>query len=429
MAEIKKISAREILDSRGNPTIEVEVYTENGLSRAGVPSGASTGVHEAIELRDNDSRFHGKGVLKAVKNVNEIISKKIIGMDPSDQRRIDTIMIELDSTPNKSNLGANAILGVSLAVCKAGALAKGVPLFKHIMDLFGTKDIVMPVPSMNVINGGKHAGNKLDIQEYMILPVGAGNIHEAVQMCSEVYHSLKSLIIDRYGIDAVNVGDEGGFAPNLRDHNEPFELLIDSITKAGHAGKIRLGIDAAASEFFRNDSLHYMFGDGEFSGEQLMQIYMESARKYPLISIEDPFSQEDFETFSKFTSQIGKEVQIVGDDLLCTNVERLKKAIEEKACNTLLLKVNQIGTVSESLDAAKLAKDNGMGVMVSHRSGETTDDFIADLVVGIGCGQIKSGAPCRSERTSKYNRLMRIEKELEESGEKYVFAGSNFRSF
>jgi len=429
MASIQKIHAREILDSRGNPTVEVELWTENGKVRAKVPSGASTGVHEALELRDNDTRYHGKGVLKAVRHINEIIAPKVLGMDPMDQRKIDFMMIGLDGTANKSKLGANAILGVSLAVCRAGALAKGVPLYRHIMQLFGNEAIRMPVPCMNVINGGAHAGNALDIQEYMIMPVGARNVRDAVRMCSEVYHELKAIIKDRYGIDAVNVGDEGGFAPNLRNNAEPFELLEEAITKAGANGKVKIGIDAAASGFFKHDGLRYLFGEGNFSGEELMRKYIDYSNAHPLVSIEDPFNEEDFETFARLTAALGDRVQIVGDDLLVTNVERIRYAIERKACNALLLKVNQIGSVCEALDAARIAKDNGWGVMVSHRSGETDDDFIADLVVGIGCGQIKSGAPCRAERTEKYNQLMRIEEELESSGTHFEYAGEDYRTF
>jgi len=421
--EIKSIKAREVLDSRGNPTVEVELCVDNGMVRAMVPSGASTGIHEALELRDGDnSRYLGKGVLKAVDNVNNVIAPKLIGKDCTQQKEIDNLMLELDGTENKSKLGANAILGVSMAVCKAGALSKKIPLYQHISELAGVNEFVMPVPSLNVINGGTHAGNKLDIQEYMILPVGASSFREAMRFGAEVYHHLKKIIKQRYGIDAVNVGDEGGFAPPLENMEEPIILLQEAIQAAGYSGKVKIGLDSAASEFFKMD--HYTLEGKEITGEELVERYKEIAEKYPIISYEDPFSQDDFETYAKLTEAIGDKVQIVGDDLLVTNVKRIQKAIETKACNALLLKVNQIGTVSESIDACKLAQKNGWGVMVSHRSGETEDSFIADLVVGLKTGQIKSGAPCRSERLAKYNQLLRIEEEL---GDKARYTGENFR--
>ena len=417
--KILKIHAREILDSRGNPTVEVDVVTDKGLSRAIVPSGASTGIHEALELRDGDKkRFLGKGVLNAVDNVNEKIAPELVGKDPRKQSEIDRLMIDMDGTKDKSKLGANAILGVSMSVCKAGAVG---PLYKHIASLAGVKKYVLPVPSMNVINGGVHAGNKLDIQEYMILPVGATTFKSAMRKGAEIYHHLRNIIKKKYGIDAVNVGDEGGFAPPLNKIEEPLKLLVNAIKVAGYEGKVKIGLDSAATEFFDNGK--YVVEGKKLSGDELMKVYEKIAGKYPIISYEDPFAEDDFETSAKLNSAIGEKVQIVGDDLLVTNVERVKKAVEMKSCNCLLLKVNQIGSVSEAIAAAKLAQKNNWGVMVSHRSGETEDSFIADLAVGIKAGQIKSGAPCRSERLAKYNQLIRIEEELSASS----FAGENFR--
>ncbi|MBN2014913.1 MAG: phosphopyruvate hydratase [Candidatus Altiarchaeota archaeon] len=412
---IEEIHAREVLDSRGNPTVEVDLRTAKGVSRAMIPSGASTGVHEALELRDKEQRYHGKGVLKAVENVNRIISKKVIGLDCRKQREIDSLMIELDGTENKSKLGANSILGVSMAVTRAAALEQGIPLYKWISTLSGG-DTSLPVPSMNVVNGGEHAGNKLDIQEYMILPVGAGDLREAVRMCSEVYQSLKDIIKKKYGRNAINVGDEGGFAPPLSQAEEPLELILEAVEESGYNGKVKMGIDAAASEFY--DEGNYVFEGRKISGEELSDIYVDLLQKYPIVSCEDVFAQDDWGSWKAFTEKNSERVQLVGDDLLVTNVKRIKKAVELKACNALLLKINQIGTISEAIDAAHIAMENGWNVMVSHRSGETEDSFIADLVVGLGTGQIKSGAPCRSERNAKYNQLMRIEEEL---GDKAVY--------
>ncbi|MBW2980178.1 phosphopyruvate hydratase [Candidatus Woesearchaeota archaeon] len=419
---IRGIKAREVLDSRGNPTVEVDVLTTFGPARAAVPSGASTGVHEALELRDGGKRFGGKGVLKAVNNVNKIIAKKLAGVDCREQKKIDKIMLEFDGTENKSKLGANAILAVSMAACKAGAMLQCIPLYQWVKELSKTKKYVMPVPCMNVINGGVHAGNKLDVQEFMLFPVGAKSFSEALRMGAEVYHALKSTIKKKYGINAVNVGDEGGFAPPVAKIDEPMKLLLDAIGKAGHAGKIKIGIDAAASEFFKNGK--YLLEGKKLSPDKLASRYEEVIRKYPLVSIEDPFSEDDFEHFSLLNEKIGKKVQIVGDDLLVTNPKRVEKAIGLKSCNALLLKVNQIGSITEAIAAAKLAQSDGWGVMVSHRSGETEDSFIADLVVGLATGEIKSGAPCRSERLAKYNQLLRIEEEL---GNKARYAGKSFR--
>lgn len=409
--QIKDLSAREVLDSRGNPTVEVELRTVKGISRAMVPSGASTGVHEALELRDGDKRYHGKGVRRAVDNVNKTISKKIIGLDCRKQREIDSSLIELDGTENKSKLGANAILAVSMAVARAAALEQGIPLYKLISMLSGG-EISLPVPSMNVINGGEHAGNRLDIQEYMILPVGAKDFREAVRMCAETYFNLKEIIKGKYGRNAINVGDEGGFAPPLSRAEEPLELILKAVEESGYTGRVKMGIDAAASEFY--DGKDYVFEGRRLSGDGLSDFYSDLLERYPVVSCEDVFAQDDWDSWKAFTERNGKRVQIVGDDLLVTNVKRIRKAVELKACNALLLKINQIGTIAESIDAAKMATENGWNVMVSHRSGETEDSFIADLVVGLGTGQIKSGAPCRSERNAKYNQLLRIEEELKE---------------
>jgi len=410
MAKIISVKSRQVFDSRGNPTVETEIVTEDGIFRAIVPSGASTGSHEALELRDNTKDYFGKGVLKAVSNVNNIIAPKILGLDPTKQKEIDELMIKLDGTDNKSKLGANAILSVSMAVCRAGAGAKKVPLFKHIADLSGNNCLLMPVPFFNVINGGKHAGNNLDVQEFMIAPVGASSFNEAMKMGTEVYHYLKNIIKDKYGIDAVNVGDEGGFAPPLADNEEPLRLLMQAIELSGYKDKLKIALDAAASEFFDNGK--YNFNGATLTADEMIEFYENLVTNYPIISLEDPLSEDDWEGFSKTTEKLkDKGVQIVGDDLLVTNPVRIKKAIEQKACNALLLKVNQIGTISEAIEAANLAKSNDFNVMVSHRSGETEDSFIADLVVGLGTGQIKSGAPCRSERLAKYNQLLRIEEE------------------
>ncbi|KAF9145625.1 phosphopyruvate hydratase [Linnemannia schmuckeri] len=432
---ITKVHARQIFDSRGNPTVEVEVTTANGIFRADVPSGASTGIHEALELRDGDKNAYvGKGVLKAVENVNKHLGPELIkaNIDVVDQVAVDEFLIHLDGTANKSKYGANAILGVSMAVLKAGAAAKGVPLYRHIADLagHGGKKIVMPVPAFNVINGGSHAGNKLAMQEFMILPTGAANFAEAMKIGSEVYHTLKSVIKKKYGQDATNVGDEGGFAPNIQDNAEGLDLLVDAIEKAGYTGKVKIGMDVAASEFLTKNNkydLDFKSADSDASkhlaGEQLAQLYQEFTAKYPIVSIEDPFDQDDWSAWSHLTG--ATDIQIVGDDLTVTNPARIATAIEKKACNALLLKVNQIGTITESIKAAVLSQQSGWGVMVSHRSGETEDFTIADIVVGLRTGQIKTGAPCRSERLAKYNQLLRIEEEL--AGDS-VYAGENFRA-
>mmetsp|Transcript_5618 Transcript_5618/g.13266 ORF Transcript_5618/g.13266 Transcript_5618/m.13266 type:complete len:871 (-) Transcript_5618:187-2799(-) len=440
--QILQVRAREIFDSRGNPTVEVDLCTPMALFRAAVPSGASTGIYEALELRDGDKgRLLGKGVLKAVANVNEIIGPKLVGMDVREQKLIDEVMVQqLDGSKNewgwsKSKLGANAILAVSMAVCRAGAAASQMPLYQYIAKISGkpTDKFVMPVPSFNVINGGSHAGNRLACQEFMILPVGAASFKEAMIIGAEVYHNLKAVIKKKYGQDACNVGDEGGFAPNVQDNNEALDVLMEAIKKSGHEGKVKIGTDVAASEFYKSDEKIY---DLDFKNEaggaaemkksvpQLIEYYKSWLSKYPFVSIEDPFDQDDWDAYKAFMADVGKDTQIVGDDLLVTNPTRVKKALEVGACNALLLKVNQIGSITEAIEAANMSMDAGWGVMVSHRSGETEDSFIADLVVGLRTGQIKTGAPCRSERLAKYNQLIRIEEEL---GPLCSFAGVNFR--
>ncbi|MEM4240000.1 MAG: phosphopyruvate hydratase [Candidatus Woesearchaeota archaeon] len=418
MGVIKRITAREILDSRGNPTIEATVFTAKNKACASVPSGASKGTHEALELRDSGKRYAGKGVLKAANNVNTIISKKLIGKNPENQELVDNIMIELDGTSNKSNLGANAILAVSIACCRLAAKEKQTPLYQHIASLFGTKKIMLPVPAFNIINGGKHAGNQLDFQEYLLMPVGAKTFNEAMQIGAEVYHELKTLLAERYGRTATNVGDEGGFAPSITCIQEPLDLIADAVQNLGYWKKVAFGIDAAASTFYRNKK-YYVEGE-ELTAPDLMEKYIELIGAYPVLSIEDPFHEDAFEDFAKLTRQAGRRCQIVGDDMLCTSPDRIRNAIVHQSCTALLLKVNQIGTITEAMDAARLAIDNKWKVMVSHRSGETTDHFIADLAVGIAAGQMKSGAPCRGERLAKYNQLLRIEEEL---GRKAVYAG------
>merc|ERR1712212_1470234 len=429
---ISKIFARCIFDSRGNPTVEVDLYTGKGVFRAAVPSGASTGIHEALEMRDGDkSLYHGKSVFKAIKNVNEVIGPALIksGLNVKQQKEVDNFMLQLDGTENKSKLGANAILGVSLAVCKAGAAELGLPLYKHIANLAGYPDVILPVPAFNVINGGSHAGNKLAMQEFMILPTGASNFTEAMRMGSEVYHHLKAVIKSRFGLDATAVGDEGGFAPNILNNKDALDLIQEAISKAGYTGKIEIGMDVAASEFYKGSNTYDLDfktenndGSQKVDGKKLCQMYLDFCKEFPITSIEDPFDQDDWDNWTHMTAST--QIQIVGDDLTVTNPTRIQTAVEKKACNCLLLKVNQIGSVTESIKAHLLAKKNGWGTMVSHRSGETEDCFIADLVVGLSTGQIKTGAPCRSERLAKYNQILRIEEELASNAK---FAGKNYR--
>lgn len=415
---IQKVLAREILDSRGNPTLEVEVTTDKGMFRSCVPSGASTGAHEACELRDGDkARYLGKGVLNAVKNVNEVLAPALVGKDEVEQAVLDKLMCDLDKTPNKSHLGANAILGCSMAISKAGAARKGVPLWKYIAELAGTKEVRLPVPCFNVINGGDHAGNVLPFQEFMIAPVKATSFREALRAGAEVYHTLKGIIKAKYGQDSVNVGDEGGFAPPIANIEEPLPLLMQAIEKAGHKGKFAICMDCASSEMYDADKKMYnlTFKNPEatwVTTEELQATYVRWASEFPIVSIEDPFNEDNFADWAPLTQALAGKAQIVGDDLTVTNVARVRTAIEAKSCNSLLLKINQIGTITESIAAAKLCFDHGWSVMVSHRSGETEDTYIADLSVGLGTGQIKTGAPCRSERAAKMNQLLRIEEEL-----------------
>jgi len=434
---IASLKAREILDSRGNPTVEVDLVTQGGISvRAAVPSGASTGIHEACELRDNDKgRYVGKGVLGAVKSVNDVLAEALKGCSVKDQEALDAKMIELDGTPNKSKLGANAILGVSMAAAKAAAVAKGIPLSKHFAELGGNNGpMVLPVPCFNVINGGSHAGNKLAFQEYFIVPLGADNFSEAVRIGAECYHTLKGIIKKKFGGDATSVGDEGGFAPPC-DARGGCELVMEAIEKAGYKDKCCIGMDVAASEFKVEGQDCYDLGlwypeaertdpSLKKTSAELAAFYVELCKDFPIITIEDPFDQDDWEGWAALTAQIGVETQVVGDDLTVTNVTRVQTAIDKKACNALLLKVNQIGTVTESINAVKMCKQSGWGVMASHRSGETEDTTIADLAVGLCTGQIKTGAPCRSDRNAKYNQLLRIEEQL---GSAAVYAGKTWR--
>ncbi|KAJ3643128.1 hypothetical protein Zmor_025857 [Zophobas morio] len=483
---IKSILARQIFDSRGFPTVEVDLVTDLGLFRAAVPSGASTGVHEALELRDQDAaNYNGKSVFTAVCNVNQVIAPELIksNLEVTHQMEIDDLMIKLDGTENKSKLGANAILGVSLAVAKAGAAKRGIPLYKHIADLSGVEHFILPVPSFNVINGGVHAGNQLAMQEFMIMPTGAHSFAEAMKMGSEVYHYLKDVIKDKFGLEATAVGDEGGFAPNITKAEEALDLITTAIQKGGYQGRIDIAMDPASSEFYKEGNYNLNFkagmikakGDDEgqkdkkgkkgkkdkkekkkkekketkakgkkgkkggkedkkgdakdkkgpgsiLTGPELMDLYKSYFKKYPIVSLEDPFEQDDWENWSAMTTST--DVQIVADDLTVTNMKRIETAVERKAANCLLLKVNQVGSITEAIQAHCKARENGWGTMVSHRSGETEDTFIADLVVGLSTGQIKTGAPCRSERTAKYNQILRIEEELGNDGR---YAGHSFR--
>jgi enolase len=406
MFTIEYIHAREILDSRGNPTIEVDIETESGFGRASVPSGASTGTNEALELRDKDKRYLGKGVLKAVNNVNTEITEALVGLDVRDQREIDMTMLELDGTDNKSRLGANAILGVSLAVAHAAADSLGISLYRY---LGGTNAFTLPVPTMNVINGGKHAGNELAIQEFMIQPGGANTFSEALRMGAETYHTLGAILAKKYGNSAVNVGYEGGYAPPLKNTTDALDALIGAIEEAGYNKKITIGLDSAASEFYKDGK--YKVDGKKFSSAELVDFYADLVKMYPILSLEDPFEEEAFDDFAELTNKL-KNTIIIGDDLFVTNVKRLEQGIKMKAGNALLLKVNQIGTLSESFDAARLAQKNRFKVVVSHRSAETEDTTIADISVAIGAELIKTGAPARSERNAKYNQLLRIEEEL-----------------
>lgn len=427
--KITKVWAREILDSRGNPTVEVEItLSDSSFGRASVPSGASTGSHEAIELRDEDSsvknkagkkRYGGKGVTLAVKNVNEIISKNIKGK-VWNQKSLDQAMINLDGTENKGKLGANAILGVSLAFARAKAISEKKPLWKYFKDISKTKDVYIPVPMMNILNGGSHAENSSDIQEFMIMPIGASNFKQALQWGAEVFHELKKILNSRKL--NTSVGDEGGYAPSLPSNEAAIEIILEAISNAGYtAGKdISIAIDAAASEFYKDGKYHLKTEGKVLSSEEMIAFYENWVSKYPIVSIEDGLAEDDWSAWSLMTKKLGKKIQIVGDDLFVTNIKRLEKGIKEKAGNSILIKLNQIGTVSETIEAINMAKKAGYTSVVSHRSGETEDTTIADLVVGLGTGQIKTGSLCRTERVAKYNQLLRIEESL---GSKAIFLG------
>ncbi|MGB9632151.1 MAG: phosphopyruvate hydratase [Chloroflexaceae bacterium] len=418
---IEEIVAREVLDSRGNPTVEVDVHLESGdIGRAIVPSGASTGVHEALELRDGDkARFGGKGVLKAVKAVKEDIAEALIGMDATEQIAIDRELIALDGTPNKSKLGANAILGVSMAVAKAAASALGLPLYRY---LGGVHAHVLPVPMLNIMNGGQHAANSTDFQEFMIMPVGAESFHEAIRWGAEIYQSLKKVLHDR-GL-STTVGDEGGFAPSLPSNEAPLQLITEAVEKAGYrlGEQIMLAMDPACSEIYEDGKYHLKREGRVLSSEEMVEYWVKIANDYPLISLEDGLHEDDWEGWKLLRQKLGHKVQLVGDDFLVTNVARLARAIEEDACNSILIKLNQIGSVTETLDAISMAQRNGWTAVVSHRSGESEDVTIADLVVATNAGQIKTGAPARTDRIAKYNQLLRIEEEL---GVAARFAGMN----
>jgi enolase len=419
MPDILQVTAREILDSRGNPTLEVDVLLEDGSSgRAAVPSGASTGQFEAVELRDEEERYNGKGVLRAVDNVNEKIAPELEGADAYQQVAIDELMIELDGTENKGTLGANAILGVSLAVAKAAAESAGLPLFRYVGGTFAH---VLPVPMMNILNGGQHADSNVDFQEFMVLPVGFDSFSEALQAGTEVFHALRK-VLKAKGL-STGVGDEGGFAPNLGNQEEAFDLIIEAIQKTGHTpgGDMWLGIDAAATEFYEDG--HYVYKNGKkLSGPEQVAYLAELADRYPIISMEDGCSEEDWDSWKGLTDAIGSKVQLVGDDLFVTNVTRLRQGIETATANSILVKVNQIGSLTETLAAVTMASRAGYTAVMSHRSGETEDSTIADLAVATNCGQIKTGAPNRTDRVAKYNQLIRIEEML---GDTAVYAGAN----
>jgi len=418
-SEIKKVFARQVLDSRGNPTVEAEVHTEKGVFYGIVPSGASTGSNEALELRDGGSAFMGKAVSKAVSNINDSIAKKVEGMDCTQQNEIDKAMLDLDSTENKEKLGANAILAVSMAACRAGAASKEAALHEYIAELSGNKGITLPAPQMNVMNGGKHAGLEEDIQEQMVVAVGAKSYSEAVQASVETYHALKKILKKKFGAQATLVGDEGGFVPKVGSVQERLDLMNQAIEEAGYKNEMRLAIDSASSEFFEGGK--YKLYGKEYESDELVDFYADLVGTYSnIISLEDGMAEDDWDGWKALTAKIGSKLQIVGDDLLVTNPKMIKKAIEGKNCNALLLKVNQIGSITESIEAAKASKEAGWGVVVSHRSGETEDAFIADFVVGIDAGQSKFGAPARSDRNAKYNQLLRIESLL---GDKAVYFG------
>ncbi len=426
---IAAIRAREILDSRGNPTVEVDVRTEKGFGRAAVPSGASTGEHEALELRDRDpERFNGKGVLKAVGSVNHTIDLAMVGMDAADQATIDAELLSLDGTENKSKLGANALLGVSLACCRAAADSTGTPLYEHLSRIaFGKSPDrhLLPLPMSNVVNAGKHGGGQLELQEFMIQPIGATSFGEGLRWIAEVYQHLRDVLVSRYGVSMKNVGDEGGFSGPIDKVKEVLDALISASEKAGYdpGREISIALDPAASEFFSR-GVYTVEGKSLRAGE-LIDFFADLVDTYPILSIEDAMAEDDWDGFVELTKRLGGKIQLVGDDLFVTNTARLKKGLQLGACNSLLLKVNQIGTLTESVDAAKMCMENSYGVVISHRSGETEDTTIADLAVGLNAGQIKMGAPCRSERNAKYNQLLRIEEELADRAD---YPGADFRT-
>ncbi len=423
-SEITDVKARQVLDSRGNPTVEVDVWTrDRSMGRGTVPSGASTGIHEALELRDGDmKRFHGKGVLKAVSNVNNRIRSRVMGKDARAQREIDGLMIALDGTSNKKRLGANAILGVSMAVAKVAASSQGKSVYKYLRDLPSYK---LPVPMMNVINGGKHAGNKLAVQEFQIEPVGASSCSEAIRIGDEVYHSLGSVLKAEYGPGAINVGDEGGYAPPIEMTGDALEAILQAISDAGYDESIvHVGIDAASSSFYNGKDSTYQIDEKKLNSGELEDYYEELVKTYPIRTLEDPFDEDDFDSFAQITRKLGNRIKIIGDDLYVTNPERIKRGLQKKATNAILIKLNQIGSVTETLDAIKMSQEAGLDIVVSHRSGETEDTFISHLAMSQESLFIKTGAPARGERTAKYNELLRIEEEL---GSSALFMGSTLK--
>ncbi|CAN8065794.1 unnamed protein product [Agarophyton chilense] len=437
MSRIKDVRGRQLFDSLGNPTLEVEVETDDGCFRAIVPSGSCNGPNEAHELRDGDeSVLCGKGVSKAIKNVNNELAVAVIGMDPTDQEGIDQALIDCDGSDDgsKSRLGANSILGVSMAVSRAGAAKKGIPLYKHLNNLAGNPNIILPVPCFNMLSGGSRAGNGLSIQEFMIMPTGAESFKHAMRIGVEIYHKLKQMVAEQYGKGATAVDEEGGFAPDMDENEEAFKLLKKAIEETGYDDLVQIGVDVAASDFYDKPSGKYNLDFKQTEKEtaagkmktanDMLRMYKVYAANYGVISIEDPFYKDDFAPYGKITGELGELIQIIGDEFLTTNLERLENAIEQSTCNALLLKLNQIGTVTEAIEANNLARNAGFGVMVSHRVGETEDPFIAALCAGLGTGQIKAGAPCRSERLAKYNELIRIEEDL---GDCAAFAGDYWR--
>ena len=421
MVRIVSVKARQVLDSRGNPTVWAEIATPKGSFSSIVPSGASTGSHEALEMRDGGMAYGGKGVMNAVRNVNETISRRLAGKDFCSQSEFDEFLIALDGTANKSMLGANAMLAVSMSFCRAMAGSENMELYEYLGKISGTKAFVLPIPQLNVMNGGKHAGRENDIQEHMYMPVHFSSFSQGLQAGVETYHALKAMLKKKLGEQAMLLGDEGGFAPKIDDVESRLELMLGAVEQAGYKGKIKIALDCASSEFFKDGS--YNIGGKAYSAGDLVDYYSSLVDKFGIISIEDGLSEDDWNGWRMLTSKLGKKIRVVGDDLLVTNVDRMKAAIERRACNALLLKVNQIGTLTESLNAFQLASRNGWQTIVSHRSGESEDAFIADLVAGIAAGQSKFGAPARSERTAKYNRLLAIEEKLSESG-KARYAGS-----